>query len=126
LREAFGGAKDGDIACEVCDPFNTDLMKTVKGYAAQGAGGKLVAFEYELGDLSPTQVDVKVDSCGICHSDLSMLKNDWEMSQYPLVPGHEITGTVDEVGEAVAHLKKGDKVGIGWHSLHDLSAMSFR
>lgn len=91
-------------------------MKTVKGYAAPEAGGRLEAFEYELGDLAPTQVDVKIESCGICHSDLSMLKNDWRMSQYPLIPGHEITGIVDDVGSAVSHLRKGDKVGIGWHS----------
>jgi uncharacterized zinc-type alcohol dehydrogenase-like protein len=91
-------------------------MKTFHGYAATEAGGTLREFEYELDELKPTQVDVKVDACGICHSDLSMLGNDWEMSQYPLVPGHEITGTVEEVGEAVTHLKKGDKVGVGWHS----------
>jgi uncharacterized zinc-type alcohol dehydrogenase-like protein len=91
-------------------------MKTVKGYAALEAGGKLEEFEYELGDLAPSQVDVRVDACGICHSDLSMLQNDWEMSAYPLIAGHEITGTVEEVGGAVAHLKRGDKVGVGWHS----------
>ena len=90
-------------------------MKTVKGYAATEAGGVLREFEYELHELKPSQVDIKVDACGICHSDLSMLKNDWEMSQYPLVPGHEVTGTVEEVGEGVTHLKAGDKVGLGWH-----------
>lgn len=79
-------------------------------------GGKLQPYEIELDELSPTQIDVKVDACGICHSDLSMLKNDWEMSEYPLVAGHEITGTVEAVGESVSHLKVGDKVGVGWHS----------
>lgn len=91
-------------------------MITFKGYAATEAGGPLQEFEYELGDLEANQVDIKVDACGICHSDLSMLKNDWEMSEYPLVPGHEVTGTVEEVGEGVTHLQKGDKVGLGWHS----------
>lgn len=91
-------------------------MKTFQGYAATEAGGTLKEFEYQLGELEPTQVDVKVDACGICHSDLSMLGNDWELSQYPLIPGHEVTGTVEDVGEAVTHLKKGDKVGVGWHS----------
>lgn len=91
-------------------------MKTVKGYAATGKGLELEEYEYELGDLAPTQVDVSVESCGICHSDISMLKNDWDMSEYPLVPGHEIIGTVEEVGESVTHVSKGDRVGIGWQS----------
>ena len=91
-------------------------MKTFKGYAATEAGGKLKEFEYELDELKPSEVDIKVDACGICHSDLSMLGNDWEMSQYPLIPGHEVTGTVEETGGSVNHLKEGDKVGLGWHS----------
>lgn len=91
-------------------------MKTVKGYAALEKGTKLEEFEYELGELSPTQIDVRVESCGICHSDISMLKNDWGMSDYPIVPGHEVIGIVEEVGELVTNLEKGDRVGIGWQS----------
>jgi uncharacterized zinc-type alcohol dehydrogenase-like protein len=91
-------------------------MTTFHGYAAQRAGDKLTEFSYELDELGPNQVDLKVDACGICHSDLSMLANDWEISQYPLIPGHEVTGTVEAVGESVTHLKEGDKVGLGWHS----------
>jgi uncharacterized zinc-type alcohol dehydrogenase-like protein len=91
-------------------------MTTVSAYALTEQGGQLEVFQYELGDLSPTQVDVKISSCGICHSDLSMMQNDWEMTQYPLVPGHEVVGTVEAVGEAVTHLKPGDTVGVGWTS----------
>lgn len=57
------------------------------------------------------QVDIKVAYCGICHSDLSMINNDWGMTQYPLVPGHEIIGEVVAAGDAVKNVNIGDKVG---------------
>jgi uncharacterized zinc-type alcohol dehydrogenase-like protein len=88
-------------------------MKTIKAYAALEAGGKLEAFEYDLPDIDNEHVDIKVHYCGICHSDLSMINNEWGMSQYPLVPGHEIVGEVIAVGSEVKNL---DKVGMGWFS----------
>ncbi|WP_035483577.1 NADPH-dependent aldehyde reductase Ahr [Gaetbulibacter saemankumensis] len=91
-------------------------MKTIKAYAVKEAGGKLEKFKYELTDLGREEVDIKVHYCGICHSDLSMIKNEWGMSQFPLVPGHEIVGEVLEVGNEVNGLKKGDMVGLGWYS----------
>ncbi|NND11025.1 MAG: NAD(P)-dependent alcohol dehydrogenase, partial [Flavobacteriaceae bacterium] len=91
-------------------------MKKVKAYAANDVGAKLEKFEYELPDIGNEQVDIKVHYCGICHSDLSMINNEWGMTQYPLVPGHEIVGEVVDVGSEVKGLKKGDKVGLGWFS----------
>jgi len=91
-------------------------MKTVKAFAASEEGGLLKPFEYELGELGNDQVDIKVHYCGICHSDLSMLNNEWGMTQYPFVPGHEIVGEVAAVGENVKTLKSGDLVGLGWNS----------
>jgi len=91
-------------------------MTTVHAYAAKEAGAALEPFEYELGDLPPGRVDVEVESCGICHSDLSMLKNEWGMSAYPFVPGHEAIGRVAAKGEGVDHLKVGQRVGVGWHA----------
>jgi alcohol/geraniol dehydrogenase (NADP+) len=91
-------------------------MTTVHALAATKAGGELKPFEYELGELGATEVDIKVDACGICHSDLSMLDNEWGMSQFPLVPGHEVSGTVAALGEHVSHLKVGQRVGLGWYS----------
>lgn len=88
----------------------------IKAYAAFEAGGKLKPFEYTPAPLGPQEVEIDVEYCGICHSDLSMLDNEWGLSQYPLVPGHEIVGTVAATGSAVTHLKPGDKAGIGWHS----------
>lgn len=91
-------------------------MKTVHGYAAQEAGGKLNPFTYELPELGSEEVDIKVHYCGICHSDLSMLGNEWGMTQYPFVPGHEIVGEVIAVGSEVKNLVPGNLVGLGWNS----------
>jgi len=88
----------------------------VNAYAAHEAKGKLEKYQYELLELPAEQVDIKVSHCGICHSDISMLNNDWRMTQYPFVPGHEIIGEVVGVGNAVKNVKKGDKVGLGWQS----------
>ncbi|MEM0982590.1 MAG: NAD(P)-dependent alcohol dehydrogenase [Planctomycetota bacterium] len=90
-------------------------MPTVKAMAAELAGGELKPFEYETGALGPTEVEIKVESCGICHSDLSMLDNDWAQSVYPLVAGHEVSGTITAMGERVSHLRTGQKVGLGWY-----------
>ena len=87
---------------------------TVKAYAAMASGKPLEPFEYELGDIGEDQVDIDVASCGICHSDLSMLDNNWEITEYPIVPGHEIAGTIRAVGKGVTHLAPGQKVGLGW------------
>jgi len=88
----------------------------VSAYAANAPHEKLEAFSYEMGALGPEQVDVKVINCGICHSDISMINNDWGMSAYPIVPGHEIVGEVVAAGDAVKNVKVGDKVGVGWFS----------
>jgi uncharacterized zinc-type alcohol dehydrogenase-like protein len=61
-------------------------------------------------------VDIKVEYCGICHSDLSMLNDEWGMSQYPMVPGHEVVGRVAAAGEHVRGITVGDRVGLGWYS----------
>ncbi|MFW5653905.1 MAG: alcohol dehydrogenase catalytic domain-containing protein, partial [Planctomycetota bacterium] len=86
----------------------------IKAYAAETPGGELKPYEFDPGDLRPNQVEIDVTTCGICHSDLSMLQNDWGMSAYPLVAGHEVSGVIRAVGDQVAHLKKGQKVGLGW------------
>jgi alcohol/geraniol dehydrogenase (NADP+) len=86
----------------------------------------LGAFEYNLPDLKPNQVRIAIDYCGICHSDLSMLANDWMMSQYPFVAGHEIVGKVAESGSQVQGLKIGDAVGVGWFSGSCLSCQQCR
>ena len=87
----------------------------IRAYAAQEAGGDLRPFEYDPGKLDGNEVEIAVDFCGICHSDLSMIDNQWGISQYPLVPGHEVIGKIAACGEDVAGLEAGDTVGLGWH-----------
>ncbi|MBZ9610638.1 NADPH-dependent aldehyde reductase Ahr [Rheinheimera maricola] len=88
----------------------------INAYAALEAGGKLVAWQYQPGALGSDEVEIEVDYCGICHSDVSMLNNEWGMSAYPLVAGHEVVGRISAVGTGVTHLKPGQVVGLGWHS----------
>jgi len=91
-------------------------MSKIKAYAATAADKPLQPFEYEPRPLGNDEVEINVQYCGICHSDLSMIENQWQMSSYPLVAGHEVAGTVAAVGENVKHLKPGDRVGLGWYS----------
>lgn len=88
----------------------------IQAYAAFEAGGELKAFEYDPGVLKADEVEIDVTSCGICHSDLSMIDNEWGFSQYPLVAGHEVVGKIAQVGRSVTDLKVGQRVGLGWHS----------
>lgn len=88
----------------------------IKAFAAPAPGAPLEPFEYDPGPLARDAVELEVESCGICHSDLSMVNNDWGIAQFPLVPGHEVVGTVRELGEGVKHLRVGDRVGLGWNA----------
>ena len=86
----------------------------VTGYAATEPKGRLVPYSYELPEIGNEEVDIKVHYCGICHSDISMINNDWGNSQYPIIPGHEIIGEVVNAGPGVKNVQVGDKVGLGW------------
>lgn len=93
---------------------STTIGIQVTAFAVKAPGGKLEKFHYELPEIGKEQVDVRVLYCGVCHSDLSMINNDWGTTQYPLVPGHEIVGEVIRAGSDVKGIKVGDKVGVGW------------
>lgn len=70
----------------------------INAYAAPEAGAALVPFTYDAGPLGDQEVEIAVESCGICHSDVSVINNEWGMTAYPVVPGHEVSGTVSAVG----------------------------
>lgn len=88
----------------------------IHAYAVHEPMGELKQFEYDPGQLKDNEVEIDVEYCGICHSDLSMIDNEWGITQYPLVPGHEVVGTISSAGDKVNHLSVGDVVGLGWHS----------
>ena len=88
----------------------------INAYAAFEAGGELKPYQYNPGPLQANQVEIDVQYCGICHSDLSVLDSHWGKTTYPMVPGHEVVGKVSQVGENVKHLSVGQAVGLGWHS----------
>lgn len=87
--------------------------KKAFGWAARDSSGLLSPFPFSRRETGEKDVTFKVLYCGICHSDLHMVKNEWGSSTYPLVPGHEIAGEVTEVGSKVQKFKVGDKVGVG-------------
>jgi len=88
----------------------------IHGLAVHAAGAELLAYKYSPGDLAPSEVEVRISHCGICHSDVHLIDNDWGISKYPFIPGHEIVGTVTLIGSAVRDLKVGQRVGIGWQA----------
>ena len=91
-------------------------MEEIRGYATHAAGAELLSYRYEVGELGADEVEIRISHCGICYSDLHLIDNDWQISKYPFVPGHEIVGTVAAAGGAVQHVRLGDRVGVGWQA----------
>ncbi len=98
---------------EASPETKTSIRLPSKGYAALGASEKLVPFNFTRRYPRPNDVLVEIKFCGICHTDIHFVRNDFGMSTFPLVPGHEIVGIVKEVGNEVTKHKVGDAVGIG-------------
>lgn len=88
--------------------------QTVIGYASRAVGEPLKPFYYNPPEVGANDVRVSVTHCGICHTDIQAIDNYYQIVKYPFVPGHEIVGYISQVGEAVASLHVGDRVGIGW------------
>ncbi|HUD53954.1 MAG TPA: NAD(P)-dependent alcohol dehydrogenase [Terracidiphilus sp.] len=91
-------------------------MSLIQGLAAHAAGAELLPFRYDPGELGPQEVEIGISHCGICHSDLHLIANDWGISQYPFIPGHEVIGAITAVGAEVRSLTVGQRVGLGWQS----------
>lgn len=90
------------------------MTTEIRAWAAPGPRAPLEPWRYEPGPLGPEEIEVAVEHCGICHSDLSMLNNEWGMSRYPLVAGHEVVGRIVAMGAQAKGLTVGQRVGIGW------------
>jgi uncharacterized zinc-type alcohol dehydrogenase-like protein len=91
-------------------------MTKIRGWAAQGPKQQLEPFTYEANTLEAEEVEIVVDYCGLCHSDLSILNNDWGITRYPVIPGHEVVGRIVELGEQAKGLQIGQRVGVGWNA----------
>ena len=90
---------------------------TVAQVSEPGADFQIV--EREIPEPPAGEVPIKVQACGVCHSDVFTKEGLWPGIQYPRVPGHEVVGIVDEVGADISQWKKGQRAGVGWHGGHD-------
>jgi alcohol dehydrogenase (NADP+) len=88
-------------------------MLPTQGYAALSAKAPLTPFRFERREVGPTDVLIDIEYCGVCHSDLHQVKDEWGGSLFPMVPGHEIVGRVSKVGDKVRGFKVGDRAGVG-------------
>ncbi|MGD9328925.1 MAG: NAD(P)-dependent alcohol dehydrogenase [Cyclobacteriaceae bacterium] len=88
-------------------------MSNTKGYAAYSPSEDLRPLDFDRREIGPKDVKIKIDYCGVCHSDIHFAHDDWGMTQYPVVPGHEIIGHVTATGSDVTKYKEGDLVGVG-------------
>jgi len=88
-------------------------MSDVRAYAAQSSTSGVAPFAIDRRELRPDDVDIAIEFCGICHTDIHFVNNDWGATVYPVVPGHEIIGRVRAVGDQVSGFNVGDRVGVG-------------
>jgi uncharacterized zinc-type alcohol dehydrogenase-like protein len=88
-------------------------MISAKGYAALSATSSLAPFKFERRELGPNDVLIDILYCGVCHSDIHQVRNEWGNSAFPMVPGHEIVGRISKIGSAVRNFKLGDMAGVG-------------
>src|SRR5579862_1353120 len=103
-------------------------MKMTKMKAAQVSkpGADFEIVEREIPKPDAGQVRIKVQACGVCHSDVLTKEGLWAGIQYPRFPGHEVAGIIDEMGEGISAWKKGQRVGVGWHGGHDSTCSECR
>ncbi|MHB1922774.1 MAG: alcohol dehydrogenase catalytic domain-containing protein, partial [Chitinophagaceae bacterium] len=88
-------------------------MMPVKGFAAESATSDLAPFSFDRREVGAHDVQLEILYCGVCHSDIHQVRNEWGGSIYPMVPGHEIVGRISQVGGQVSSFKAGDLAGVG-------------
>src|SRR5712675_2067395 len=101
-------------------------MAKMKAVQVSKAGGDFELVEREIPEPGGGQVRIKVQACGVCHSDIFVKEGLWPGIQYPRVPGHEVAGIVDELGAEVTGWKRGQRVGVGWHGGQDNTCLECR
>jgi len=101
-------------------------VATMKVAQIAKPGADFSIVEREVPNPGPGQVRIKVKACGVCHSDVLTKEGGWPGIQYPRIPGHEVTGLIDEVGAGVTAWKKGQRVGVGWHGGQDNTCVQCR
>jgi len=101
-------------------------MSRMKAVQVSKPGGNFEIVERPIPEPARGQVRIKVEACGICHSDALVKEGHWPGIQYPRVPGHEIAGRIDAVGPDVTLWKRGQRVGVGWHGGHDFTCEACR
>jgi D-arabinose 1-dehydrogenase-like Zn-dependent alcohol dehydrogenase len=101
-------------------------MSRMKAVQVSKPGGNFELVERNVPEPGRSQVRIKVEACGICHSDALVKEGYWPGIQYPRVPGHEIAGRIDTVGPDVTNWKPGQRVGVGWHGGHDFTCDACR
>src|ERR1700680_3798351 len=94
-------------------------MRQMKVAQVSGPGADFQSVEREIPEPDAGHVRIKVQACGVCHSDVLTKEGLWPGMQYPRVPGHEVAGIIDELGAGVSEWKKGQRVGVGWHGGQD-------
>ena len=94
-------------------------VTTMKVAQVSGPGAAFQIVEREIPEPQTGHVRIKVQACGVCHSDVLTKEGLWPGIQFPRVPGHEVAGIVDKVGAGVSSWKAGQRVGVGWHGGHD-------
>jgi D-arabinose 1-dehydrogenase-like Zn-dependent alcohol dehydrogenase len=100
-------------------PKTSGAVRTMRAAQVPKPGAEFQIVEREIPRPGGGQVRIKVQACGVCHSDLFTKEGAWPGIQYPRVPGHEVVGTIDEVGAGVSEWRKGQRVGVGWHGGRD-------
>jgi uncharacterized zinc-type alcohol dehydrogenase-like protein len=91
-------------------------MNEINGLAVYAAGAHLLPYKFDAGELKPNEVAIRISHCGVCHSDVHLIDNDWGFSKYPFIPGHEIVGRVIAAGSDVRDRVIGERVGVGWQA----------
>jgi D-arabinose 1-dehydrogenase-like Zn-dependent alcohol dehydrogenase len=97
----------------------TTAVATMRAVQVAAAGGDLRIIDLKVPDPGPEQVRIKVQACGVCRSDAIIVEGRRPGIPYPRVPGHEVAGVVDALGNGVTEWRIGQRVGVGWHGGHD-------